>query len=608
MKAVWPALIALAASVLWSLVLGAIGARARRLARLPVGAWLRLPLDFLLGAWLLSFVVLLCGMLRAFRPGVLLAATLALGVLGRWRNRRWSPRVALPLLLPALLLLPIAVAPPFFYDALVYHLGLPWQALQEGRLSPHPENFFSAFPPLAQLVAAGPLGASLAASPAAPGVDRGPLAAGLERVPALLHLLSCVAAGAGLSALARRLGAPRGLALLAGGTLSILPAFAPVPGFPAAEGWADAAIVAALAVALGGRGRREQALLAGLLVGVASAARLQGIPWAAIVIALVALRSPAPLARSALATAGWIVGSAPWWLKNLALLGDPVAPLGWHPEGIETLRREAGSHLYGLSGAGDWLWGLGTTLQPHAAYLVPLALAALLALTGPKAGRARLLSGALLLSVAAWWLTGSTVRFLVPSLAVLLALAAAASGSRVRVAGAGTVLAWTAALGIVSTASWVHLIGAMPPAPDSGAESAADLVVDDPGPAFTAARALPPGSRALFVAEARGFRFPRRFVTPSPYDASPLRGPLEDLASAAAVRDWLVRHGYTHLLVNRREMARMASDYPVVPWKSPGGRRRFQELLNLTAPPVVLVGEVGIFALGVARADPGSAE
>ncbi len=97
-------------------------------------------------------------------------------------------------------------------------------------------------------------------------------------------------------------------------------------------------------------------------------------------------------------------------------------------------------------------------------------------------------------------------------------------------------------------------------------------------------------------------------MTPSPYDASPLRGPLEDLASAAAVRDWLVRHGYTHLLVNRREMARMASDYPVVPWKSPGGRRRFQELLNLTAPPVVLVGEVGIFALGVARADPGSAE
>lgn len=597
MRTVWPALIAVAASALWSLLFGAIGARARRLARLPVGAGLRLPIDFLLGAWLVGFVVLLCGVLGAFRPGVLLAATLALGALGRWWDRRWRPGAILPLLVPALFLLPIATAPPFFYDALVYHLGLPWQALQDGQLSPHPENLFSAFPPLAQMIAAGPLGASMAVSSAAAGGELGPLAAALERVPALLHLLSCVAAGAALAALARRLGAPRAAALLAGGTLTILPAFVPVPGFPAAEGWTVAAVVAALAIALGGRGRREQALLAGFLAGMASAARLQGIPWAAIVIALVALRARQPLVRLAQGMAGWVAGSAPWWLKNLVLLGDPVAPLGWHPEGIETLRRQAGSHLFRLSEAGGWLAGLGTTLLPHAVYLVPLGLAALLALIGPRAGRARLLGGALLLSIPAWWLTGSVARFLVPSLALLLALAAAAGGSRMRVAAATAALGWTAVVGIISATSWVRLVGGSLPAPNSAAASTAGLVIDDPGPAFVQARALPPGARVLFVGETRGFRFPRPFVTPSPYDVSPLRAPLEELPSAAAVREWLVRRGFTHLLLNRREMVRMAADYPAVPWKHPGGRQRFQELLDLMGPPVVLVGEVGIFAM-----------
>ncbi len=603
MRAVWLVLIALVASILWFFLLGAVGARARRLARIPVGAWLRLPIDFLLGSWLLGCVLLLCGMLRLFRPWALLAVSIALGLAGVWRDRRWRRWTILPCLLPALLLLPIALAPPFFYDALVYHLGLPWQALQEGRLAPHPENFFSAFPPLAQLVAAGPLAAGLAASSLAPGGEAGALAAGFERVPALLHLLSCVAAGAALAGLARRVGAPPALALLAGGTLPILPAFAPVPGFPAAEGWMVAAVVAALAVALGGRDRRELALLAGFLAGVATAARLQGIPWAGIVVALIAVRARAPLVRSVQAAAAWLIGSAPWWLKNLLLLGDPAAPLGWHPAGIETLRREAGSHLYGLSQIGGWPGELGATLRHDAAYLIPLAFAALLAASGPGARRARLLCGALLVSMVAWWLSGSVMRFLVPSIALLLALAAAAGGRRPRIAAA--VLGWSALLGVISTIGWVRLLGSIPPAADPSDASVKRLVVDDPYPAFAQARALPPDARTLFVAEARGLRFPRRFETPSPYDVSPLRAPLEGLASAAEVRDWLVRRGYTHLLVNRGEMARMAADYPALPWQSPAGRRRFQELLDLTAPPSVLVGDVGIFTLTTEPVEPG---
>ncbi len=35
-------------------------------------------------------------------------------------------------------------------------------------------------------------------------------------------------------------------------------------------------------------------------------------------------------------------GSAPWWVKNLVLLGAPFAPVGWHREGLDTLWRDGG--------------------------------------------------------------------------------------------------------------------------------------------------------------------------------------------------------------------------------------------------------------------------
>ena len=56
--------------------------------------------------------------------------------------------------------------------------------------------------------------------------------------------------------------------------------------------------------------------------------------------------------------------------------------------------------------------------------------------------------------------------------------------------------------------------------------------------------------------------------------------------------------GYTHLLINRGELARLAGRYPVLPWASEEGRLRFQELLDLLAPPVARAGEAGLFALG----------
>jgi len=122
----------------------------------------------------------------------------------------------------------------------------------------------------------------------------------LLRPPALLHFGSFLAAGLAVTALARRL-APRGgvtasgatagvwRARLAGATVPLLPAVVLVPALPAAEGWLLAAVVTALAVAVGPEARhRRPARLATpffgmLLAGIAVSARLQGLAWSAII-------------------------------------------------------------------------------------------------------------------------------------------------------------------------------------------------------------------------------------------------------------------------------------------------------------------------------------
>ena len=600
MKSIGAIVLSLMAAVVWCLWLAAVGARARRVARLPIAPDLRLPVDFLLGSFALSSAYVIAGMLGAFRPGALLPLACILAVVGRYRGLARQARRLAPFAAATLILLPVAAAPPFFHDALVYHLGLPWQALQEGRLASHPEDLFSSFPPLFQMMAAGPL------------------AAGLERLPALLHLASFVLAGQALAALSRRIGAPPSLAVLSGATLPLLPSGALVPALPAAEGFLAAPLLAALALALAGRNGRGGPLLAGLLAGIGVASRLQGIPWAAVVIAIIVLRArPVPqglpmerrfgpgsvLRQAGIAGLGVMAGSLPWWLKNLVLLGDPLAPLGWRREGVETLWRDASSTMHLWSGAAGWLVGLCAALTPHLSYLAPLILASILSLVAARGSGRRAIACAAILGLLVWSLTGSLPRFLTPTLAVLLALAASSGGAgRIGVLTASLSLGVTAALGLAFTAGEIDRLGgprlaiadplAWPPA----------LVVHNPAPAFAAARWLPGDARVLFIGETRGFGFPRRFVVPSQHDVSPLREPLETLPSAEAARDWLLGAGFTHLLVNRGELNRLAATHPVAPWRSEAGRKRFQDLLGLCTPPRILEGEVGIFALRPSQA------
>ena len=582
-----PLLASCVAALALAAILLAAGARLRRLGRVPLPSALAWPVELCLGAAVLATGVLLLGLVGALAKGALAALVVLLAAAGRWRHR---PRFALAWA-PALggaIALPIAAAPPFFYDALVYHLGLPWQALLEGGLTPHPENVFAAFPPLAQCLYAPPL------------------AAGLDRVPALLHWLSFVAAGCALVALARELGASRPLAALVAFCLPVLPSHVMVAGFPVAEGWMIAPVAAAYALLLRRRVAPSWPVLAGVLTGIACAARLQALPWAAGAVVLAVARSrgtvraPGRGRAGALVAAGWAIGALPWWLKNLVLLGEPFAPLGWRREGMETLWRDGGSVLLTSTSAGTLLRHALEALAPVAPWLAALALAATLAVVQRRTGRHALALTATVAGTLAWCLVASLPRFLALPALLLLALAAAVRPGPPRWAAATAVLLVGAA-GLVSAARLLALVAPWngPPAAARGVRRA---VVNDPAPAFAAAAVLPEDARVLFVGEARGFAFPRRFVAPSQHDVSPLRDLVEPLGAPEEIVRRLRELSFTHLLLARRELARLTPAYPVAPWRTEAGRAHFGGLLRTLGPPVVAVAGVEIYALDRAGA------
>ncbi len=565
------------AAAILAAVLFAAGARIRVLLRVPTPPRLRWPIDLALGAWSASTLLLLAGLVGLVDRVTLLALVLALALVGRWRRngRPWATLA--PPAIAGLLTLPVALSPPFFYDALVYHLALPWRALVEGAWRAHPETVFAAFPPLAELLSL-------------PG-----LAVGLDRVPALLHWLAWVVAGAGVIALARRAGAPPVAARLAGAAVLVLPATPLVPGFPAAEGWLLVGVVPAAALVTT-RPRPGTALLAGSLLGIAAAARLQGLPWALVLLSLAALRwraRPRPLTAAA---AGLVLGAVPWWAANGVLLGDPLAPLGWHREGLDTLWRDSHSLLRGGRSVLECMTALPRLLSGESAWLLPLALVAVLALI-QRPRRAAPLAYASILGVAAWSCTGALPRFLAPTAVLLLAVAALPNRGRLVRGVTLLALGWCAVVGAVHELRWLQRIDLPHLLVTDTAGAVRAMSPNPPTAAFAGAVSLPTRARVLFVAEPRSFGFPRACVVPSQHDPSPLRDLTEGGGTVQEMLARLRTAGYTHLLVNWRELARLGPSYPVAPWRSAAGNRRWRELLRTLGEPVVSADGVQIFEL-----------
>ncbi|MFZ5787161.1 MAG: hypothetical protein ACOY3Y_12030 [Acidobacteriota bacterium] len=571
-----PLIINLLVAVALLAILLAFGRRVLHVSRIPIPLGVRLPADLLIGAATLGLAVTTLALTGALSRWSLVATLGVAAAIGRWRRPRgWRWLVA-----PgsaALVVLPLALAPPVFYDALVYHLGLPWQALLEGGFRPHAETVFSAFPPLAQLLALPPL------------------AFDLDRVPALLHLVAFVLAGAGTSALATQLGAPRPHAALAGACVPLLPSHVLLAAVPGADGWMLAPLAAGYALALSKRPHPSWAPLVGALVGAAMAARLQAIPWALGAAVLIAIRFPRRIRSVALYGFGALAASAPWWLKNLILLGQPVAPLGFRREGIETLWRDAGTIVFSSPAPLHVVARLCDQVTPLLSFAAPLALAAVLAVVQRRESRHAWAMAAALAGGLAWAATGSLPRFFAMTAVFLLALAASPRSGPGRWA-ATAVLVVLALTGIARNVGETASKGGAGIVLEPEAGYTQRMLANDPMPAFAAARRLPGDARVLFVGEPRGFPFPRRFDAPSQHDVSPLRAHLEG-GEVGDARRWLNQSGFTHLLVNHGELARLAPGYPVAPYRTPAGARRWAELLGGLGPPTIDARGVVIYPL-----------
>ena len=559
-------------------ILTASGARVRRWFRLPIGPADRWATDLVIGAGLCSLWILALGLVGLLQMPIVVAGVAVQAAIGRWRGNRRPVR---PLVIAAVAGLPnlfIAVGPPHFYDAMVYHLGLPWQALLEGGWTAHPEDLFSAFPPLAQMTAV----------PA--------LALDLFRVPGLVHWWAWVAASVAAGGLARRLGAPRSVGYLVTAAAMVLPVTPLVPGFPAAEGWFLAAMIPATGAALTQRQRPISMIIMMLLLGLATATRIQGLVWLAILLGLrmFTYRSPALMLRG---VGLFLLGSSPWWLKNLVLLGDPLAPVFWKREGIETLWRDGAALMkLGLSPM-----ALGQRLPALLAHLGPAILPTLVAavLAAVLIRRKRPLLAAALLGMAAWAATGALPRFFAPTLLLLIITASFwGQASRLFRAAAVIVVGGNLVMGLVIQSHWLTLVHPLELLKQNFVD-AAPLVA--PNPPFAAYRALdamlPQDATILLVAEPRIFGVPRAVIAPSQHDPSPLQTLCEGNTPPSFFAKTLRRQGITHLVINDGELARLGGNYPVAPWKTSRGEGRWWAFIRLLGTPIDQRDGVKTYAL-----------
>lgn len=570
----------LLAAVALVLTLAAFGARLRRLARVPLPPGLKLCADLALGSGGVALLVVGLGLLRVWQPLVIASLAVFLVLAGRWQLRQWLFR---PLVWPglaALLLLPLALAPPFFYDALVYHLSLPWQWYLEGGIGPHRETIYASAPPLYSCLAAVLV------------------PWGLDRAPALLHLLAFVVAAAGLFSLSRSLGASKTLAGVCSFSLPLVPLYVLVPGLPAAEGFAVVALVVTLGILLHRRSIPGALGLAGLLLGTALAVKLQTAPMLLLLgLGLLWRTKPRP-EQMLTAGLGFLLAAAPWWAKNWLLLGKPLMPFGWKGPGLEAVWRDAVSTLHTATTFRDLFRPLVADLGPHASYLLPAVLAGLLG--GVRGGNWpwRILGLVLVGGVLAWDLTAAVPRYLAPWAPVLLLWPITAAKRTAGRWAAALAVGVTAASGLVATLGQMHRFAlfTLPFEAESGVYQR--LVVHNPFPVFAVAKTLlPPKAKVLFVGEPRGFGFPRRFSAPSYYDEPELASVLEGSQDLSQVLTWLEKEGFTHLLVNWGELERLAPGYPAEPWRTPGGRDKFLRLIRQLDPPLVQMGSVCLYSL-----------
>ncbi|MEW6367797.1 MAG: hypothetical protein AB1714_24465 [Acidobacteriota bacterium] len=457
------------------------------------------------------------------------------------------------------------LAPPYFYDSLVYHIGLPWSWLMNGSYAPMDHFVMSRFPLAGQTVYMIPV---VMAHPES--------AAGLHWAMFVICLGTLVA-------IARNLGgggwSPLAPALLIGCWHAT---------WLATVGSVDHLMLLGVLAAF--HHLTEDGGLSpwrlGLPLGLALATKYQAaLP--ALAIGAAAFIYHRSRARVVIA-AGVVAVAVPsfWLVRNLLQTGNPVFPLlrsvidtaGWTMrdadrfgalvhEGSRSLSGLVDSLAYLASGEG----GLGVWVLLAA----PLAVLGALGARGASSWRTRMTGLVLVMLLAGWLATSHTVRYAMPMAALWAALASAGTArlSRRLAKAAGVALACGVLLGLYQLLAFmlgvlgIHELW-------SGRISAQEwrhrVTISDPLPGYDrCSTLLPLSARLLIVGEGRPWGCPRPHQVSSAYDMQYAQEIVEEARSAEEIGDRIAREGYSHLFINWNEVRRLnGPGYRVLRWEN----------------------------------------
>jgi len=568
------------------LVVGALGLGSVLGVRRPARAWVA---GFTVIWWTGALVGLVVG------PAAAAAAVLVAGAVGvtAWLVRRPQPARTGFLLVAILVAAPIYLAPPFFYDALVYHLGMPWSWLENGGMAPVAHNLFSHFPLAASVVFLAPVRLGL------PGAAAG------------LHWAAMVLSVTAAAELGRRVGAGRWAWIAGCLTLAGWQGLW-IAGLAAADWFVVLAVtVASAEMAPVEEGQESRPTwLAGVALGMALAVKYTAaLPVASLLAASLLVR-PAAWRRIARAGLVALATSSFWWIRNLVTTGNPIYPLLWHVLGGRGWSATQNARYLAAMRVGVHGWqtvpsGLAVLFDPARGPGVWLALA--MVLLGAAVALDRRTRGTVWLAavvslvVAGWLVTAHLARFLLvlgPLLGAAAARGVAVLGKPARrLAVLGVVLVLV--VGVAQYAGfawgslhWFHWL-------EDPEGFRHELTVNDPLPAYRAvATMVGERGRVLLVGEARSWGCPRPHHASSARDTQLVQSVVEDSSSAEEAVGILRRLGFTHMVINWGEIARLhAPPAAVLSMSDPAARKRWHGLLARHTERLWRLGPVELRAI-----------
>ncbi len=514
-----------------------------------------------------------------FSPGPLLVILLAAATFGGWslyRNPVAAPRIsghAMLLAAPWLVALVVAATVTTFYDQWHQHLGFPWLWLREGHFYLVPRNPYTYMPVNSSFLYAFGLG-SLGAW----------TAQAIHWWCGAITVLCCAALG-------RRV-------VSGGGGWWAAALFATTPNaiHLAAAGGSDLVVTMygagawlALLRSADDRGRAWRWwLLAGALAGLAAGTKYTALATVALSLAAGATFLHRPWRRGRLmpfiAGAAAAVGGAaatfgPWVARNLLATGAPLYPFltapfsDWMPEQLGPLDEYSeimSGFDIGLPHILDGI-SLGSLASPIGGFApsgvlwLAAAAAALVALPRLDRRTAGALAVGAGVGIALWIVGLQVVRYLLPALVPLAAVAG--GGVAVSLAAATRPIRRAIRILIVAGVLWnlttlLGPVGFQRLGCSLGVTSAEPLLERwvSSSLAFDAVRALPPDARLLLVAESRALGFERdvELENPYPYGDTRLEALARNHVTPEAMAAELAADGITHVLTNRWEARRMA--------------------------------------------------